>query len=78
MGDPATGHIAEGIGHYFHRSRADGFIEIETDSPYPCAFDKGMLFGAMRVLRVVGAIVHDDSHPCRKRGGKACVYVIKG
>ncbi len=78
MGDPATGRIMEGIGHYLGRSRPDGFMEIEADNPYPCAFDKGVIFGAMRVLNVVGAILHDDSHPCRKRGSKSCVYVVKG
>lgn len=78
MGDPATGRITEGIGHYLARVRPDGFMEIETDCPYPCAFDKGLLFGVTRVLNLVGAILHDDSHPCRKRGDKACVYVVKG
>jgi hypothetical protein len=78
LGDPATGRISEGIGHYAARSRPDGFMEIEADNPYPCAFDKGLLFGAMRALNVVGAILHDDSHPCRKRGSKSCVYVVKG
>jgi hypothetical protein len=77
LGDPTTGRILEGIGHYLARSRPDGFMEIEADNPYPCAFDKGLLFGAMRVLNVVGAILHDDNHPCRKRGGKSCVYVVK-
>ncbi len=77
MGDPATGRIAEGIGHYAFSMRPDGFMQIEADNPYPCAFDKGLLFGAMRVLNVVGAILHDDNHPCRKRGGKSCVYVVK-
>ena len=77
MGDVATGHIKEGIGHYRSRPRADGATEIEADNPYPCAFDKGMLFGAMRVLNVVGAIYHDESLPCRKRGDRACVYIVK-
>lgn len=78
MGDPATGYIMKGIGHYLGRSRPDGFMEIEADNPYPCAFDKGLIFGGMRVLKIVGAIIHDESHPCRKRGGKSCVYVVKG
>lgn len=78
MGDPATGFIMEGIGHYLARPRPDGHMEIEADNPYPCAFDKGVLFGVMRALNVVGAILHDDSHPCRKRGSKSCVYVVKG
>lgn len=78
MGDPTTGRMAEGIGHYRARSRPDGYMEMEVDSPFPCAFDKGLLFGAMRVLNVVGSIIHDEEHPCRKRGNRACIYVVKG
>jgi hypothetical protein len=78
MGDPAKGFIMEGIGHYHGRPRPDGYMEIEADNPYPCAFDKGLIFGAMRMLKIVGAIIHDDSHACRKRGSKSCVYVVKG
>jgi hypothetical protein len=25
----------------------------------------------------VGAILHDESLPCRKRGDRACVYIVK-
>jgi hypothetical protein len=78
MGDPATGSITEGIGHYFYKGHAGGRTEIEATNPYPCAFDKGLLFGALRKLHVVGAILHDETLPCRKRGHKSCVYVIKG
>lgn len=78
MGDVATGWMSEGIGHYRARARPDGFMEMEVDAPYPCAFDKGLLFGAMRALNVVGSIIHDEVHPCRKRGSRACIYVVKG
>ncbi|WP_224363566.1 hypothetical protein [Hyalangium versicolor] len=78
MWDPATGYMQEGIGHYVYRARPDGSMEVQANNPYPCAFDKGLLFGAMRVLDTVGAIIHDDSHPCRKRGNKSCTYIIKG
>jgi hypothetical protein len=79
MGDLTTGQIKimEGIGHYWVRARADGTWEVEAENPYPCAFDKGMLFGGLRHLNAVAAILHDDSHPCRKRGQKSCVYVVK-
>jgi hypothetical protein len=78
MWDPKTDVMQEGIGHYRGRTRPDGALELEVDNPYPCAFDKGLLFGAMRMLNVVGAILHDETLQCRKRGGKSCVYVVKG
>lgn len=78
MGDPEVGRIIEGIGHYLSRSRPDGAIEIEVDAPYPCAFDKGLLLGSLRTLGLVGVVRHEDNHPCRKRGGRSCIYVIKG
>jgi hypothetical protein len=78
MGEPATGRIDEGIGHYHYKAQAYGGTVVEANNPYPCAFDKGLLFGALRKLKVVGAILHDDSLPCRKRGHASCVYVVKG
>jgi hypothetical protein len=78
MGDLATGRVTEGIGHYFYKAGSQRGTEIEANNPYPCAYDKGLLFGALRKLRVVGAIIHDETLPCRKRGHKSCVYVIKG
>ena len=77
MGDPATGRSLEGIGHFHGRLRSDGGAEFEVDVPYPCAFDKGILFGALRRMEIVGAIIHDRTHPCRKRGSRSCLYVIK-
>jgi hypothetical protein len=78
MADPASGRISEGIGHYVGRMRGNGTAEFEIDVPYPCAFDKGILFGALRRLQIVGAITHDETHPCRKRGDPSCLYVVKG
>jgi hypothetical protein len=77
MWDPATRQSLEGIGHYKYRERPDGALEIEADNPYPCAFDRGLMLSAMRKVHAVGAILHDESHPCRKRGQKACLYVVK-
>lgn len=78
MWDPVTGRIKEGIGHYRWKLRPDGTMEVQSDNPYPCAFDRGMLFGGLRRLNAVGSIHHDDSQPCRKKGHASCVYVVKG
>ena len=78
MWNSATGRIKEGIGHYRWKPRPDGTVEVESNNPYPCAFDKGMLFGGLRRLHAVGSILHDETQPCRKRGHASCVYVVKG
>ncbi|WP_224363567.1 hypothetical protein [Hyalangium versicolor] len=77
MWDQATDQMQEGIGHYVYRARPDGTMELEATNPYPCAFDKGLLFGAMKVLHAQGAILHDATHSCRKRGDKSCTYIVK-
>jgi len=76
MWDPLTKKMKEGIGHYRWKPRPDGSVEVESDNPYPCAFDKGMLFGGLRRLHAVGSIVHDDGQPCRKRGHASCIYIV--
>jgi hypothetical protein len=78
MWDPVTKHMKEGIGHYRYKEHGPHMVEIESGIPYPCAFDKGLLFGALRMLDTAGAILHDDSLPCRKRGAAACIYIVKG
>jgi hypothetical protein len=70
--------IKEGIGNYRWKAQPDGSLEVESDNPYPCAFDKGMLFGGLRRLKAPGAILHDETHRCRKRGHGSCVYVVRG
>lgn len=77
MWEPERNTLLEGIGHYRCKPRSDGSMEIEATNPYPCAFDKGLLFGAMRRLHAVGSIRHDEAQACRKRGHPSCVYVVR-
>ncbi|MDY7225950.1 hypothetical protein [Hyalangium rubrum] len=77
MWDPTTGHIKEGIGHYKWKPRPDGSMEVESNNPYPCAFDKGLLFGGMRRLNATGSILHDEMSPCRKKGHASCIYIVR-
>jgi len=49
-------------------------------TPYPCAFDRGVIEGLARrykspELRDV-VVRHDDSQPCRRQGDESCTYVI--
>jgi hypothetical protein len=78
MWDEEKRHMREGIGHYKLKQGTDHSFEFEVSVPYPCSFDKGLLFGALRMLNVPGAILHDDSQPCRRRGSKFCTYLVRG
>ena len=78
MWDPVTKQMQEGIGHYRYKEQGPHAVEIESGIPYPCAFDKGLLFSGLRMLTRSAAIRHDDSLPCRKRGDGSCVYIVKG
>ncbi len=78
MWDPTTDRLLEGIGHYRFTPRPDGAMEIEATNPYPCAFDKGLIFGGMRMLQSMGSVLHDEAHSCRKHGHASCIYVVRG
>lgn len=78
MWDPVAKHMRDGIGHYKYTEGREHRLQFEASNPYPCSFDKGLLFGCLRMLNIAGAILHDDSLPCRKRGAAACIYIVKG
>ncbi len=46
----------------------------------PCAYDQGILEGVGRRWKpaeIMDIVVrHDDSRPCRKKGGKSCDYIV--
>ena len=72
-------HQKGDIGHYrFEKSgkRSGWFL---CDNPYPCAFDFGIIkatayrFSAKDAIPVVK---HDDTQPCRQKGGESCTYLI--
>ncbi len=78
MRELATGQLLEGIGHYQPRgSRLMAPWRSRRTIRTPVPSTKGSCSAACAGLHAVGAILHDDSHSCRKRGKKSCVYVIK-
>jgi hypothetical protein len=77
MFDPATGAMREGIGHYAGRQVDARTFHMECDTPYPCAFDKGMLLGGLKRNGTKAALLHDEGQPCRARGDARCVYVLR-
>jgi hypothetical protein len=77
--DPATGKLTDGgIGHYSSQ-RVPGKNEIVTvcDNPYPCDFDRGLITAIAKKFKSNVFIFHDESKPCRKKGGSSCTYQVK-
>ncbi|MGZ3459913.1 MAG: hypothetical protein ACXU86_15580 [Archangium sp.] len=77
MFDPRTGKMEEGIGHYgYEPVPGQRKIICLCETPYPCAFELGLLT-AMAQRHAPGArVVHDDTKPCRKWRGDRCTYLV--
>jgi hypothetical protein len=77
MFDPATGRMQEGIGHYgYEPVPGQRRIICLCETPYPCAFDQGILTAMARRFESSARVTHDDSKPCRRWRGDRCTYVI--
>ncbi|HSP78370.1 MAG TPA: hypothetical protein VLQ93_07560 [Myxococcaceae bacterium] len=77
MFDPETGRMEEGIGHYgCEPVVGQRRIFSVCHTPYPCAFDLGILLSMAWRFEPGARVVHDVSRPCRKREGDTCTYVI--
>jgi len=77
MFNPATGKMAEGIGHYgYQRVQGQKKIIAEVTAPYPCPFDNGLILSMARRFEKTANVSHDASKPCRNKGGQSCTYVI--
>ncbi|HLL55631.1 MAG TPA: hypothetical protein VK447_18870 [Myxococcaceae bacterium] len=74
--DSATGRMREGIGHYLYERAGERRIQVVVNSPYPCAFDRGLLTARARRFQPKAWVLHDDQQPCRKRGAPNCTYQI--
>jgi len=76
MFDERTGNVTPGIGTFEFKGEEKTRYLVECANPYPCAFDKGILIGALRRLGTGTLAVHDTSNDCRTKGGKSCTYVV--
>ncbi len=71
-------HQCEGdmIGGY-HWEQGEGKSGVMTcDSPYPCAFDQGVIGSMVTTFAPKGTVVHDDSKPCRHKDGDSCTLIV--
>ncbi len=66
------------IGRYTFVSAGPSAARIVCDNPYPCEFDRGIIQAMTRRFaggEAVG-VRHDESRPCRNKGGGSCTYVV--
>ena len=72
-------HRGGGIGRYRFEKTGDRAGKMICETPYPCAFDLGILEAAAKKFAPADALVrvtHDDRQPCRNKGGESCTYLV--
>jgi len=68
-------HRGEDLGGYGFRQIGDDDGRVECDTPYPCAFDRGLVEGvADRVAS--GFVCLREVGVCRSEGGDRCTYEL--
>jgi hypothetical protein len=76
MFDPATGRMEEGIGHYgYEPVPGQRKIFCLCETPYPCAFDQGLLTAMAQRYQPHARVTHED-RSCRGKQAERCTYVI--
>ena len=79
--NPTTKKMREGIGHYKFEKTGQREARMICENPYPCHFDRGIIFAVANKFKprdsAMAKVIHDDSKPCRQKGGRSCTYIIK-
>jgi hypothetical protein len=74
-------HRGGEIGHYQFDKTGDRTGVMVCRNPYPDEFDRGIVEAVVRKFKpqdsTAMVVRHDDTKPCRKKGGDSCTYVIK-
>lgn len=69
---------AEGkIGGYHWSADGDTRGIMFCDNPYPCSMDTGLLEGVTSRFSPNWKVSHDESKPCRAKGGDSCTYIVE-
>lgn len=76
MYDPATKQMIEGIGHYGYQRSSDTHILSTCKTPYPCAFDLGLVATMARRFEPRTIVEHVGSE-CRRQGAQSCTYSLR-
>ncbi len=70
----------DGIGNYRYKLIDDKKVEMICDNPYPCDFDRGIIYSMAKKFKPNDAyfvkVEHDKESSCREKGDKHCSYII--
>lgn len=77
MFDPNTGTIQDGIGNYVVKILGDGEAEITSDTPYPTAFDEGIIFAIAQRFNEASLVTVQEDRSFRSKGGNEDVYLVQ-
>ena len=74
-------HQGGEIGHYTMERIDNHSAKMICNNPYPCDFDRGIIMSFTNIFKPLNSdkmakVRHDDSAPCRKKGGNSCTYII--
>ncbi len=74
-----TGEKKEGIGNYHYKIIDNKKGEMVCDNPYPCSFDRGIIYAIANKFKPSGVVVniyHDEESSCREKGDNSCSYLV--
>ncbi len=77
--DEETGEKKAGIGNYHYRFIGKKAVEMICDNPYPCDFDRGIIYAMTKRFKSDGGLVnikHEKEEGCRDNGDKSCRYLV--
>jgi len=76
--DPAHGTMDEGIGHYRVGPTTESSAELVCDTPYPCAFDVGIVTAVAQEFAPRGTRVKvEHGSGCREDGAASCHLTVR-
>jgi hypothetical protein len=65
------------VGSYIWTQESDNKGVMFCDNPYPCAFDYGLLEGISQTFSPNAMVFHDNTKPCRQKGGDSCTFIVQ-
>lgn len=73
-------HKGGDIGNYSFKQNDEKNGVMVCKNPYPCEFDRGIVTSVARKFKPAASpfvtVKHDDTAPCRAKGGDSCTYQI--
>jgi hypothetical protein len=72
-------HRGGEIGRYDFTRLGPNRARLVCTNPYPCEFDLGLIQSMARRFQPVGrtpSVTHDETQPCRRKGGASCTYLV--